>query len=130
MSVGLLLITHGDIGACLLATAAHMMGPPPLRAASLAVREDADPEALRAEACRVVGELDEGDGVLVLTDIFGGTPSNVAHSVHDRRRVHTVSGVNLPMLVRVLNYPGLGLAEMAEKAVSGGRDGVLDGGEF
>ena len=66
-----------------------------------------------------------GDGVLVLTDLYGSTPSNIACKLRRHGHVRVVSGVNLPMLIRVLNYPDLDLDSLKEKALSGGRDGVL-----
>lgn len=125
MTVGLLLITHNDIGGALLATATRMLDGCPLRTGVLAVREESECDCLRAAALEWVAELDSGDGVLVLTDLFGSTPANIAASLQGRAGVWTLSGVNLPMLVRVFNYPGLPLEAMAEKAFSGGRDGVM-----
>ena len=80
--------------------------------------------ATRGGPC-ILDQLDEGDGVLVLTDAYGSTPSNIACRLGARRQVAVVTGLNLPMLLRVLNYPALPLDELKEKAVSGGRDGVL-----
>ena len=125
MSVGLLIITHERVAAAIVETALHMLGGSPLEVSVLPAPSDCDPDALRAEAFAAVDKLDSGDGVLVITDIYGSTPSNVACSLADRQHVQVVSGINLPMLVRVLNYPQLSLAEMTEKAVSGGRDGVF-----
>ena len=125
MSVGLLLITHNRIGAELLSTATRMLGTCPLTARVLAVSERDDPDGLSATALNLVAALDDGSGVLVLTDLFGATPANVATGLAGRCNVRVIAGVSLPMLVRVLNYPRLGLAEIAEKARSGGRDGVL-----
>ena len=125
MSVGLLLITHNHIGAELLFTATRMLGQCPLPAATLAVGEQDDPDSLRAEALQSAQALDDGAGVLVLTDLFGSTPSNVAACLCDQVNVCVLSGGNLPMLVRVLNYHGLCLAELADKALSGGHDGVF-----
>jgi len=110
MSVGLLLITHNDIGTALLHTASRMLGDCPLQTQALAITEDCSPEELRDQAQAMAEELDTGEGVLVLTDLYGSTPSNI---------------VNLSMIVRVLNYPGLSLADLADKALSGGRDGIL-----
>jgi len=125
VSVGLLLITHNDIGSSLLETATRMLGSCPLHAETLAVTDDAARDLLAYRAREMAEGLDTGEGVLVLTDLFGSSPSNIANSLkgHGARRVLT--GINLPMLVRVLNYPALPLKEMAEKALSGGRDGVL-----
>ena len=125
MSVAVLLITHNRIGAELLDTASRMLGRCPLPAAALAVSELDEPEGLIREAASAIVDIDQGAGVLVLTDLFGSTPSNVANALKDRGNVRVLTGVNLPMLVRALNYPGLDLAALAEKAVSGGRDGVM-----
>ena len=73
----------------------------------------------------MVMELDTGDGVLVLTDVCGATPSNIACRLVSLGRVMVVSGLNLPMLMRILNYPNLSLEELAERAVSGGRQGIM-----
>ncbi|MCG6859965.1 MAG: PTS fructose transporter subunit IIA [Chromatiaceae bacterium] len=124
MTVGLLLITHNDIGAALLSTASRMLGHCPLEARTLSIAEDCEPNELQARARDIAGQLDTGEGVLVLTDLFGSTPSNIANALQGGGR-RVLSGVNLPMLVRVLNYPTLSLTDMAAKALSGGRDGVL-----
>jgi mannose PTS system EIIA component len=125
MSVGLLLITHNDIGAALLATVVRMLGACPLAAHALAVTDDADRDALRVVAMELATELDQGDGVLVLTDLYGSSPANIAAALQDRPRVLAVAGVNLPMLVRVLNYPDLPLDALADKALGAGREGVV-----
>jgi len=125
MSVSLLIITHERIAAAIVDTARSMLGYCPLQLHVLPAPGDCDPDSLREEARECIARLDDGDGVLVITDIYGSTPSNVACSLADRQHVQVVSGINLPMLVRVLNYPQLSLAEMTEKAVSGGRDGVF-----
>ena len=126
MSVGLLIITHERIGAALVETAVGMLGRCPLKVDVLPIPGDCDLERLNGEAREKCQALDEGDGVLVLTDIYGGTPSNIAGHLARSPGVAMVAGVNLPMLVRVMNYPQLDLAGLTEKAVSGGRDGVLE----
>lgn len=131
MSVGLLLITHNRLGDELLDTARTMFQRTPMEAATLAVHKNDKPEQVQAEAERMAGELDDGDGVLLLSDMYGSTPSNIANRLAgagregERRRV--VYGLNLPMLVRVLNYADLDLDELVAKAFSGGRDGVTVG---
>ena len=132
MSVGLLLITHNQIGAALLETSSHMLGMCPLMVEVLAVPADCDPDAMVQRGREMVRGLDSGEGVLILTDMYGSTPSNIAARLIDNQRVLAVSGVNLPMLVRVMNYPGLSAADLAIKAESGGRDGIfycIPGGE-
>jgi PTS system mannose-specific IIA component len=125
MSVGLLLITHDELGSSLVETATKMLGRCPLLTETLAVTLDGDPDILQLQARRMLEDLDQGEGVLVLTDMYGATPSNIANRLLEVERVAVVAGVNLPMLVRVLNYADLNLAGLTEKAHSGGRDGVL-----
>ncbi|MCO6411518.1 MAG: PTS fructose transporter subunit IIA [Thiogranum sp.] len=125
MSVGILLVTHGNIGAVLLQSANDILGVCPLPVADLAIPQCCEPDQVLAAARKAARQLDSGDGVLVLTDMYGATPSNIACRLRESHRVRVVAGLNLPMLIRVLNYPDLGLDELAWKAVTGGRDGVL-----
>lgn len=125
MSVGILVITHEGIAKAILETATNIFGKCPLPVEVLSAARDCDTDALRRQVQDKVGALDRGAGVLVLLDIYGSTPSNVTCSVVDSERVRVVSGVNLPMMVRIFNYPELTLSELADKAVSGGRDGVF-----
>ncbi len=125
MNVGILLITHGNVGAVLLQSAIEVLGVCPLQTATLSAPAGCDPDWVLKEASEAANRLDTGDGVLVLTDLYGSTPSNIACRLCEQHTVRVVSGVNLPMLVRVLNYPGMDLDELTHKAVTGGRDGVL-----
>jgi PTS system ascorbate-specific IIA component len=125
MSVGLLIVTHGEIGTQLMRVATDMLGASPLEYHLLEVMHDTDPDSAESKARKLLADLDSGDGVLVLTDIFGSTPSNIANRLLDENNVRVVAGVNLPMLVRVLNYPRLNLEQLEEKATSGGTDGVM-----
>ncbi|HQT44316.1 MAG TPA: PTS sugar transporter subunit IIA [Halothiobacillus sp.] len=128
MTVGILLICHNHIGEQLLETATDMLEKVPMPAGELPVHQDDDPIDLLSRARRRVAELDQGDGVLVLTDMYGSTPSNIAHRLKDQdRRVRVISGVNLPMVVRAMNYPQLDLAQMAERVATGGREGIIEG---
>ncbi|HSS65854.1 MAG TPA: PTS fructose transporter subunit IIA [Gammaproteobacteria bacterium] len=131
MSVGVLIITHEGIATAILETAANIFGKCPLRVEVLPAARDCDTDVLRNRVKQKVEQLDDGNGVLVLLDIYGSTPSNVACSVVDEDRVRVISGLNLPMLVRIFNYPTLALPELAKKAVSGGKDGIFvcHGGE-
>jgi len=128
MTVGILLICHNDIGAQLIETATDMLERLPTRLEHIDVRQDDDPIDLLNAARRRVAEIDSGAGVLVMTDMYGSTPSNIAHRLRDQHQVQVLSGVNLPMLVRALNYPRLPLAEMTTKARSGIRDGIIQEG--
>jgi PTS system ascorbate-specific IIA component len=129
MTVGLCLISHDRIGEALLDTAVSMLGGQPLPAAVIAVTSASDPAQVLAQAREAVRALDQGDGVIVLTDMFGSTPSNIATALkRDNERVTVIAGVNLPMLVRLMNYPRLGIAQLKDKALSGGREGIFSCG--
>ncbi len=125
MSVGIFIITHNNIGQQLLETARIMLGTCPLQAADFAIYSDCELETAISEAKSRINELDNGDGVLVLTDMYGSTPSNIATRLANSNSVIVISGINLPMLIRVLNYPRLNLEQLAEKASSGGHDGIM-----
>ncbi len=125
MSVGLMLVTHGRLGVELLSTAQNMLGVCPLQADTLSVSQHDDVDELDALAEVIRLRLDDGDGVLVLTDMYGSTPSNVATRLLRRPGVAVIAGVNLPMLIRVMNYPTLPLPELVDKALSGGHTGIV-----
>ncbi|ANJ66152.1 PTS fructose transporter subunit IIA [Halothiobacillus diazotrophicus] len=127
MTVGILLICHNKIGEQLLETATDMLEKIPMPAGELSVHQDDDPIDLLNRARRRIADLDEGDGVLVLTDMYGSTPSNIAHRLKDKNRVRVISGVNLPMVVRAMNYPQLNLPQMTERVATGGREGIIEG---
>jgi PTS system ascorbate-specific IIA component len=123
--VGVLVITHGGLGEQLLRAAAHTLGGPPERAECLAVGDHDRPEALLARAKEALARLDDGSGVLVITDMFGSTPANVAAKLLANGRVEGLSGANLPMLVRALAHRAEPLGAVVEKARSGAADGVV-----
>lgn len=125
MSVGILLLTHEGIGSAILSVASGLLKPLPLRVEVLEVGFDNDPDALLPEASAALRRADDGDGVLVLTDVYGATPSNLAAALARLgTRVHRVSGLSLPMLLRVLNYAELGLDQLPAIAAAGARNGV------
>jgi len=124
MKVGMLLVTHGQVGRALVDTAASTLGFCPLDTAVLSIQPDSDPDLVEEKARYLARQLDNGSGVLILTDIYGSTPANIACRLLDAHKVAVVTGVNLPMLIRLFNYPRLSLSELAEKAVSGGLDGI------
>lgn len=126
MAVGVLLITHPGIGTALLAVAQRLLARLPLRATAFEVPFDADPDALLPAASAALRSVDGDGGVLVLTDLYGASPSNLAARVARLGTpVRRVSGLSLPMLLRVMNYPELGLQEMPAVAAAGARIGVI-----
>lgn len=124
MSVGVLLVTHGKLGHLLLDTLREIM-PLPLAADVLEVRRVQAHEVLLSQGQKMIERLDDGGGVLLLTDAFGSTPSNIANKLGALCELPVIAGVNLPMLVRVFNYPHLPLAQLAQTAIEGGQRGVM-----
>jgi PTS system ascorbate-specific IIA component len=133
VSVGLCLVTHDHIGDTLLKAATAMLGTCPLPAVAVQVTSSCDSarvEGILRQVREAVKKLDDGDGVLILTDMYGSTPANIATALsNDSSDVVVIAGLNLPMLVRLLNYPGLNLEQLADKAVSGGQEGIFRCGE-
>jgi len=123
--IGVLLVTHGEIGTALLASAAQILGGAPAQAMTLSVWRQDDPDDLVLRGRELLERLDDGDGVLVLTDIFGATPGNVVSRLLDDGHVEGVSGVSLPMLLRVLTGRDGSLAGAVQRALSGGAEGVV-----
>lgn len=125
MKVALLLITHGKLGQDLLDTVSAIVGNMPLDARTISVANNCEPDVMVELASATCTRLDEGAGVLVLTDLYGSTPSNIANQLAERHHVIVVSGVNAPMLLRILNYPDAQLETLGEIAVSGARNGIV-----
>lgn len=122
--VGLLIITHNNVGGALFSAATSVLGTCPLQHEILAVAKNCDPEKRLKKAQNYIEALDQGDGVLVITDMYGSTPSNIASKLASDS-VNIISGINLPMLIRIMNYPDLSLDMLTEKAVSAGQSGVI-----
>ncbi len=122
--IGVLVISHGTIGEALLASAAQILGAP-AQAAALGVARSDDPDAVLERARALAARLDTGEGLLVLADMFGATPCNIAARLLADGRVEGVAGVSLPMLVRVLAKRDGSLAAAVQRALSGGAEGVL-----
>ncbi|TAL74770.1 MAG: PTS fructose IIA subunit family protein [Rhodanobacter sp.] len=126
MSVGVLLMTHEAVGPALISAARHVLPVLPLRVDAVEVPAQCDPDTWRTLTARHARALDQGDGVLVLADLYGATPCNIGLSLTSLGvRLRCVSGLNLPMLLRVLNYAEKNLDELVDIAASGGRSGIL-----
>lgn len=123
--VGILLVTHYGLGESLAECAAHVLGRPLPQLRYLPVYRQDDPDLVLERARALISEIDSGKGVVVLSDIYGGTPSNIAYRLIEPGRVEAVAGVNLPMLVRTLNYSHEALEVVVGKAVTGGLEGVM-----
>ncbi len=123
MKVGILLVTHSDIGKQLLLTATSVFGKNPFQVELLSVDNYDQPNDVKELAEKYVKFLDNGAGVLVLTDIIGTTPSNIASSIN-HKKIKVVAGLNLSMILNVFNYPEDSLDQLSDKALEGGIQGV------
>lgn len=123
--IGILIISHGDLGNSLINCANHVMGKRPEHLMHLGVTIQDDPEVIILNALELLKQLDRGDGVLILSDICGATPCNIATELVNPGRVECLSGVNLSMLIRALTYRNESLELSVEKTLSGGKEGVM-----
>ena len=119
--IGLVLVTHGHLAEEMVSALEHVVGPQN-QVAAISIGPDDDMEQRRADIVNSVDEMDSGDGVVVLTDMFGGTPSNLAISILERTNVEVLAGVNLPMLVKLASVRDKSdLADAVAKAQDAGR---------
>jgi PTS system ascorbate-specific IIA component len=123
--IGVLIIAHDCLGESLRDALAHVLGAPPPQFDVLSVAASDDPVALLPRARRLLAHVDGGEGVLVLSDLYGATPCNLAVKLAQPGHVEVIAGVSLPMLVRAFTYRNRDLSTLVKKAVSGGCDGVL-----
>ena len=124
--VGILLICHNGLGDSLADGVRHVLGSMPANLKSLPVLADDDPQRKEEEARALVAQLDTGDGVLLLSDLYGATPCNIARRLRQPGRVEGLPGVSLPMLLRAVCYSGKPLHEVMQKAVESGHDCIRD----
>jgi len=123
--VGILVVAHNALGESLVDCVKHVLGDEPKNLRVLTVQAGDEPQLKLAEGQVLIRQLDTGGGVLILADIFGATPSNIARQLCHAEHVMGVAGVNLPMLLRVVCSPGKTLPELAEIAVEGGRECIV-----
>ncbi|HZF98322.1 MAG TPA: PTS fructose IIA subunit family protein [Pseudoxanthomonas sp.] len=126
MACGILLITHPGVGASILSVATSLLRQLPLKAEAFEVPLDADLDALLPHASAALRRVDQGDGVLVLTDLYGASPSNLAGQLSRLGTpVRRVSALSLPMLLRIMNYSEQALDELPATAAAGTRNGAI-----
>jgi len=123
--IGILIVTHGTFGEALMHSASHVLGKRPEQMRQLGVALHDDPDAVVSRVRELLRQLDTGDGVLVLTDMLGATPSNIATRLLEPGKIEGIAGASLPMLIRALTYREEPLAAVLEKAMSGGQEGVV-----
>lgn len=119
--IGMVLVTHGRLAAEFIDALEHILGPQE-NVAAICIGPDDDMEQRREDILRSVADVDDGDGAVVLTDMFGGTPSNLAISIMKEAKVEVIAGVNLPMLIKLADMrDGHSMAEAVEQAQESGR---------
>ena len=122
--VGILLLTHAPLGEAFIAAATHVFRGPPAQVEALDVLADQDPEEVRRLACDAIARINDGAGVLVITDMMGGTPSNCTLQLCVPGQVEVIAGISLPMLLRAITYRHDTLDVTVEMALAGGQSGV------
>ena len=124
--VNLLIISHGEIGQALLDTARQMLAccPRPLPTQVVSIDMADSPDSIRRQLNKAIMKFEQVGDILILTDMFGSTPSNIACALSNQHDIAIVSGLNLPMLIRIFNYPDLSLSDLTQKAMSAGTEGV------
>ena len=128
--IGLLIVTHCDLGKELLNAAEFIVGRME-SAESVSITQSLDSEEIMKEIEKKLTALHQGDGILILTDMFGGTPSNISLSFLQEEKVEVLTGVNLPMVIAIAqNRPNMGLSELAEKAQEAGRMSISLAGKL
>ena len=119
--IGMVLVTHGRLAEEFIAATEHVVGPQP-QVRAVCIGPDDDMEQRRKDILAAVDHVDDGDGVILLTDMFGGTPSNLAISVMDKANVEVIAGMNLPMLIKLASArEGESLADAVASAQQAGR---------
>jgi PTS system mannose-specific IIA component len=116
--IGMVLVTHGRLAVEFIAALEHVVGPQ-RNVAAVCIGPDDDMEKRRQDILRCVGEVDDGSGVVLLTDMFGGTPSNLAISIMDKAKIEVIAGINLPMLIKLAS---LRQSETLANAVRGAQE--------
>lgn len=124
--IGILVVSHEPLGTALIHCTRHIFGRMPAQLAALDVIPDEDPEAALAGANELIARINDGSGVLVLTDIYGATPSRIAARLADPYRIVVLAGVNLPMLVKALNNRRLPVEDLPELLSNSARSAIIE----
>ena len=123
--LGILIIAHGNLGHSLLECAKHVLGELPERVAAIEVYMFDTEATMISRLWPAVEAIDSGDGVLILSDIFGATPCNIAARLMERGKVEAISGVNVPMVLRAISHRNLPLQMAVAKVMHGAREGII-----
>jgi PTS system ascorbate-specific IIA component len=122
--VGILLLTHAPLGQAFIAAATHVFRGVPVQTEAIDVLADQDPEEIKKLAQQAIARINDGSGVLVITDVIGGTPSNCTLQLCVPGEIEVIAGISLPMLLRAITYRHNTLDVALEMALSGGQNGA------
>ncbi len=127
--LGVVLVAHNNLAESMKSVAEHVVGPlPDLMCVS--VKPDDDIELKRNEIAQKIEQADRGKGVVLLTDMFGGTPSNLAISLMQEGKVEVISGMNVPMLVKLLRIRKKALSEVIQESAESGKHYIMVASNF
>ncbi|MEW5789266.1 MAG: PTS fructose transporter subunit IIA [Pseudomonadota bacterium] len=124
--IALLIVAHGNLGDSLIQCAGHVLGKRPEALENLDLSACQDPAEMLVQARQALARMDQGDGVLILTDVYGATPCNTVCKILQGHQIEAVAGVNLPMLLKALTYRDQGMDILLQKAVAGGQAGIFN----
>ena len=123
--IGILIVTHNRLGDALIESAEFITGGPSEALKSISIDLNQSAESLRKKIANAIKKVDQNDGVLILTDMFGGTPSNLSYSFLEEGRIEVLSGVNLPILIQAVNSrEKMGLADLGDKLEKFGKKSI------
>ncbi|MBT4838672.1 MAG: PTS fructose transporter subunit IIA [Methylococcales bacterium] len=126
MKVSILIVTHSNVGNVLLNAAKTIMVDTPSEMSCINIWNQCDVELEISYIDKMIQTMDKGEGVLILNDLYGATPCNILFKFLERQSVRVVTGLNLSMLLTVMNYSGLSLDDLMVKAIEGGKSNVFD----
>ncbi len=122
--IGILLLTHAPLGHAFLEAATHVFRTPPERLEAIDVLADQNPDEVRAQAQEAIARINDGSGVLVITDVMGATPANCTLPLCVPGEIEVIAGISLPMLLRAITYRHNTLDVALEMALAGGQNGA------
>jgi PTS system mannose-specific IIA component len=122
---GILIISHEQLGANFLECITHILGEKPQLLVNYAIAPQDDPDIEVTKLQEILKQLDQGNGVLILTDLYGATPANIARRLIQSSRIECLAGLNVPMLLRALQYRHEPLSVLINKVSIGGREGII-----
>ncbi len=123
--VGIVIVTHSNLGSAIIEAAEFILGAGPEAVVAVSINLKEDPEKLRKKIAKAIKNVNQNNGILILTDMFGGTPSNLSYSFLEEGKVEVLSGVNLPILIRAIDVrQKMDLSKMAKNLEKFGKRSI------